>query len=266
MIELPDNFIETLDKQIEEYSAEPHGNGKACAAALMRVRSDVRAAQLIARAKKNPDMIFKKPENIPDFWDKTSVVSDAAFRAKDLGFSLGTSNFASVIVKALHDAYPPATEDHIKENKRMQAELNGVNQDIEALRNIGRADYKTVYDYTGHIKDINAVVVPRRELRALQLSANRWTGFARSARIRIIGSAGVYETRDGKHVVSKAPENDYVHFGAEFWTKYGDYDVRAGNAEGYTVLCRYADTGYKLAQEKAATDNQELVAETPHGP
>lgn len=65
-----------------------------------------------------------------------------------------------------------------------------------------------------------------------------------SARIRIIGSAGINQDTmpDGE------PYNNYAHFGMEIWTKYGASlspdqraQMEANNVQGRAVLTKYAD-------------------------
>jgi hypothetical protein len=75
-------------------------------------------------------------------------------------------------------------------------------------------------------------------LAARNTDADRWHAFIHSARIRMIGSAGLNEPMP----------NNYAHFGMEIWTKYGrDYSpelldqMDKGNVLGREWLTKYAD-------------------------
>ncbi len=83
--------------------------------------------------------------------------------------------------------------------------------------------------------------------------AARWRALLGSARIRIIGSAGINQdtTPYGE------PYNNYAHFGMEIWTKYGrDYSpelldqMDKGNVQGREVLTKYADIAIDAAIER----------------
>lgn len=91
------------------------------------------------------------------------------------------------------------------------------------------------------------------------LAAARWRAFLDSARIRILGSAGIKSDTapDG------TPHNGYAHFGMEIWTKYGTSlspeqleQMRANNESAREVLTKYADIAIE-AQRAAIRAAQE---------
>lgn len=76
------------------------------------------------------------------------------------------------------------------------------------------------------------------------LDAARWRALLGSARIRIIGSAGINQDTNPYG----EPHNGYAHFGMEIWTKYGTSlsalqkeEMEVGNANGRSVITKYAD-------------------------
>lgn len=85
-----------------------------------------------------------------------------------------------------------------------------------------------------------------------QLDASRWRAFLNSARIRIIGSAGIHKITNP----NGEPYNGYAHFGMEIWTKYGGslswqqkMDMEACNVSARALLIKYADIARTIAHE-----------------
>lgn len=88
-----------------------------------------------------------------------------------------------------------------------------------------------------------------------KLDAARWRALLASARIRILGSAGI----DSEIMPDGQPYNGYAHFGMEIWTKYGAsldsnqaLRMQIGNAQGRDVLTKYADIAIRAAKAGAA--------------
>lgn len=110
----------------------------------------------------------------------------------------------------------------------------------------GKEQYR-IYDAAG-----NAICYAQNEKQAQALcdtmntnaqDASRWRAFIGSARIRIIGSAGI----------RKPEENHYAHVGMEIWTGYGkkgEYNLSVETEHGREVLTQYADIA--IAAQKAA--------------
>ena len=76
------------------------------------------------------------------------------------------------------------------------------------------------------------------------LDAQRWRALLGSARIRILGSAGIKSDVDP----NGNPHNGYAHFGMEIWTMYGSSlsseqreQMRANNESARELLIKYAD-------------------------
>lgn len=75
--------------------------------------------------------------------------------------------------------------------------------------------------------------------------AERWRALLNSARIRMIGSAGLNQ-----------PEpNNYAHFGMEIWTRYGSSlndeqraEMERGNELGRAWLTKYAEIAMAAQQ------------------
>lgn len=70
----------------------------------------------------------------------------------------------------------------------------------------------------------------------LEQDAQRWRALVSSARLRPLGWTGL----DSK-VVVKDKEDNYLHFGMEFWTIYGKEHWDGDNIVGQKLLTNYAD-------------------------
>lgn len=93
--------------------------------------------------------------------------------------------------------------------------------------------------------------------------AQRWRAFIGSARIRMIGSAGLKSDKD----YYGNPYNNYAHLGMEIWTKYGNSlspvqtkEMEAGNAMGRDWLIKYADIAIAAQQSSDAAISKEPQA------
>lgn len=68
-----------------------------------------------------------------------------------------------------------------------------------------------------------------KTMAEIKRDSARWDALMRSARIRILGTAGLGEL-------------PYQHFGMEIWSSYGIYDDIAEKSYGVKVFETYADT------------------------
>lgn len=247
--ELPGGFVQYLEALETRLNGDGSSSGGMhMASAVGMVRNYVQKYHESLLATSTPHPIDKR---IPQFWSRVGVVSEAAHEAGQEGHSVGTTNWASHILKKLYEAFPVDAKV-IGENESLKRENMAYKIDVTALRSLDpEKTFKNLYDTTGNIGDINAYRVPAADLKAIMVSANRWIGLTQTVRIRILGSAGVHE----KEVQGHKHDPNYVHFGAEFWTMYPThkFDCTEQNAYGNLVLARYADASLnEIARRKEA--------------
>lgn len=77
-----------------------------------------------------------------------------------------------------------------------------------------------------------------------KVDAERWRALIGSARIRVLGSAGLTSELNPYG----APWNGYAHIGVELWTKH---ECAEENALGIEWLTKYTDIAARAAKEKA---------------
>ena len=84
-------------------------------------------------------------------------------------------------------------------------------------------------------------LLEKAEQEALERDAAHWRALFASGRLRWLGSAGFDHHEDGS-VEVRQPEEGWLHFGLEVWSKYPDFPAEEPNhLRAQKVLEVYAD-------------------------